>query len=104
MMAGEMATAARLRLPVVVVVLVDRHIQLITVKQERQGAQRYGTLLYDSDYASPPHYFGVPVVPARTLDEVHAAIARGLASDGPLIVEAWVDPSEYDEVILRPHK
>ena len=104
MMAGEMATAARLRLPVVVVVLVDRHIQLITVKQERQGAQRYGTLLYDSDYTSPPHYFGVPVMSARTLDEVHAAIAHGLASDGPLIVEAWVDPSEYDEVILRPHK
>jgi thiamine pyrophosphate-dependent acetolactate synthase large subunit-like protein len=46
----------------------------------------------------------VPVVPARTLDEARAAIARGWASDGPLIVEAWVDPSEYDEVILRPHK
>jgi hypothetical protein len=84
--------------------LVDCHIQLITVKQERQGAQRYGTLLYGSDYTSPPHYFGVPVVSASTPDEVHAAIAQGLASDGPLIVEAWGEPSEYDAVILRPHK
>jgi len=56
------------------------------------------------------HVLGVPsgpwvsVMSARTLDEVHAAIAHGLASDGPLIVEAWADPSEYDEVILRPHK
>ena len=104
MMVGEMATAARLGLPVVFVVLVDRHIQLITVKQERQGCQRYGTLLSAS--APPPvhHYFGVPAVTVRTEAEVHEAIAQGLRAEGPLIVEALVDPAEYDRVILRPHK
>lgn len=104
MMAGEMATAARLGLPVVVVVLVDRHIQLITVKQERQGAQRYGTQLYPSGYTSPEHYFGVPVVAAHTVDEVREAVAQGLKGNAPLVVEAIVDPAAYDEVILRPHK
>lgn len=104
MMAGEMATAARLGLPVVVVVLVDRHIQLITVKQERQGAQRYGTQLYPSGYTSPEHYFGVPVVVARSVDEVREAVVQGLRGSAPLVVEALVDPATYDEVILRPHK
>ena len=85
-------------------VLIDRNIQLITIKQERQGHARYGTHVYPESYASPPHYFGVPVTTARTVAEVHDAVAQGLKADGPLIVEAMVDPSEYDEVILRPHK
>ena len=104
MMVGEMATAARLGLPVVFVVLVDRQIQLISVKQERQGCQPYGTLL--SAAALPPvhHYFGVPAVTVRTEAEVYEAIAQGLRAEGPLVVEALVDPAEYDRVILRPHK
>jgi acetolactate synthase-1/2/3 large subunit len=104
MMVGEMATAARLGLPIVFVVLVDRHIQLITIKQERQGHARYGTYLYPESYASPAHYFGVPVIAARSVAEVHDGVAQGLKGDGPLIVEAMVDPSEYDQLILRPHK
>ena len=104
MMVGEMATAVRLGLAVVVVVLVDRHLQLITVKQERQGYPCYGTPLFPAAYSSPSHYFGVPVLPAGTVTEVHEAIAEGLAASGPVIVEATVDPSEYDEIILRRHK
>jgi acetolactate synthase-1/2/3 large subunit len=104
MMVGEMATAARLRLPVVFVVLVDQHIQLITVKQQRQGFPPYGTVLYPDSYAAPAHYFGVPVLTAQTVAEVHDAVAHGLQTDGPVIVEARVDPSEYDGVILRRHK
>ena len=104
MMVGEMATAMRLGLAIVVVVLVDRHLQLITVKQQRQGFPCYGTPLFANAYPSPPHYFGVPVLPASTVTEVHEAIAQGLAASGPVIVEATVDPSEYDEIILRPHK
>ncbi len=104
MMAGEMATAARLGLPVVVVVLVDRQIQLITVKQQRQGSAHYGTTLHGTDYTSPPHYFGVPVLPAHTITEVREALAHGLQANGPTVIEAFVDPAEYDRVILRPHK
>jgi acetolactate synthase-1/2/3 large subunit len=104
MMVGEMATAARLKLPIVFVVLVDRHIQLITVKQERQGYARYGTLLSSADYVPVSNYFGVPVVSVRTEADVHQAVAQGLQADGPVVIEALVDPSEYDQVILRPHK
>ena len=104
MMVGEMATAMRHGLAIVVVVLVDRHLQLITVKQERQGFPCYGTPLFPAAYPTPSHYFGVPVLSAATVTEVHEAIAHGLAASGPVIVEATVDPSEYDEIILRRHK
>jgi acetolactate synthase-1/2/3 large subunit len=104
MMVGEMATAARLGLPVVFVVLVDRHIQLITIKQKRQGFQPYGTLLHSPSYTPPSNYFGVPVVTADTAADVHDAIAQGLKAEGPTVVEALVDPSEYEDLLLHPHK
>jgi acetolactate synthase-1/2/3 large subunit len=104
MMVGEMATAVRLGLPVVFVVLVDRHLQLITIKQEHQGFPCYGTPLFPAAYASPSHYFGVPVTTVRTVAEAHDAIAQGLQAAGPVIIEALVDPAEYEHLILRPHK
>jgi acetolactate synthase-1/2/3 large subunit len=104
MMVGEMATAVRLGLPVVFVVLVDRHLQLITLKQEHQGFPCYGTPLWPAPYPPPSHYFGVPVTTVRTVAEVHDALAQGLRAGGPVIIEALVDPSEYEHLILRPHK
>ncbi len=104
MMVGEMATATRLGLPIVFVVLVDRHLQLITLKQEHQGFARYGTPLFPTTYNSPSSYFGVPVTAARTLMEVHDALAHGLQASGPVLIEAYVDPAEYEHLILRPHK
>ena len=50
------------------------------------------------------HYFGVPVTTAHTVAEVHDAIAQGLQAAGPVIIEALVDPAEYEHLILRPHK
>jgi thiamine pyrophosphate-dependent acetolactate synthase large subunit-like protein len=46
----------------------------------------------------------VPVTTVRTVAEVHDALAQGLQAAGPVIIEALVDPSEYEHLILRPHK
>jgi acetolactate synthase-1/2/3 large subunit len=104
MMVGEMATAARLGLPVVFVVLTDRNLQLIKIKQERKGYPQYGTALYTEAYRPAPQYFGVPVVTASDPQAFHEAFATALAMSGPAIVEAVVDPNEYDALILKPHK
>ncbi len=104
MMVGEMATAARLGLPVVFVVLSDRNLQLIKIKQERKGYPQYGTALYTDAYQPAPHYFGVPVIAARDPAAFHEALTTALGMPGPVIVEALVDPNEYDALILKPHK
>ena len=31
------------------------------------------------------------------------ALVHSLQADGPTVVEAFIDPAEYDRVILRPH-
>ena len=89
MMVGEMATAARLGLPVVFVVLTDRNLQLIKVKQERRGYPQYGTALYTDAYQPAPQYFGVPVITANDAHAFHEAFAMALTMSGPVIVEAW---------------
>jgi acetolactate synthase-1/2/3 large subunit len=104
MMVGEMATAARLGLPVVFVVLTDRNLQLIKIKQERRGYPQYGTALYTDAYRPAPQYFGVPVL---TVNDAHAfreAFATALNMSEAVIVEAVVDPNEYDTMILKSHK
>jgi acetolactate synthase-1/2/3 large subunit len=104
MMVGEMATAARLGLAVVFVVLTDRNLQLIKIKQERKGYPQYGTALYTDAYQPVSQYFGVPVIAASDAKAFHEAFATALTMSGPVIVEAMVDPNEYDALILKPHK
>jgi acetolactate synthase I/II/III large subunit len=104
MMAGEMATALRLGVHIVFLVLVDRRLELIRIKQERKGYRRYGTFLHGRQYSSATNIFGVPVISATTLPEYEAALNKAFAAQGPVVVEALIDGEEYDELILHKHK
>ncbi|UCF96890.1 MAG: thiamine pyrophosphate-binding protein [Spirochaetaceae bacterium] len=104
MMAGEMATAKRLGLPIIFLVLVDRRLELIRIKQERKGYRRYGTFLHDEQYTSAGSLFGVPVISARSLAEYEKALNEAFTAEGPVVVEAFIDGEEYDGLILHKHK
>ncbi len=100
MMAGEISTAVRLRLPVVFVVLRDRYLSLIRVKQERRGFPGAAAVeLYGPDYRPSDTLFGAPVVVADTEEAFRAAFAAGLSAAGPTVIEAVVDPAEYSGMV-----
>ena len=99
MMAGEINTAVRLRLPVVFVVFRDRFLSLIKVKQSRKEYHRYGVELFSSGYSPSDNFFGAKVIVAEREEEFREALKRGLEGNEPLIIEAVVDPSEYDVII-----
>jgi hypothetical protein len=46
----------------------------------------------------------VPVIAANDAHAFHEAFATALTMSEPVIVEAVVDPNEYDALILKPHK
>lgn len=98
MMAGEMATAARLGLPIPFVVLNDRWLSLIKVKQERKHYAYRGVEVAPV-VAPPAEYFGVPTRVARTPAEFRAAFTAALRADGPTVVEALVEPDYYSTVL-----
>ena len=60
MMVGEMATAKRLGVSVVFVLLTDHSLELIRIKQERKSCEIYGTPLHGDGYDSAAHFLRRP--------------------------------------------
>jgi len=104
MMVGEMATAMRLGVHIVFVLMTDKSLSLIRIKQENKGYERYATSLFNKNYASAKSFFGVPVMEANSAKEYCAALKKAFAAEGPVIVEAFVDSGEYDELILKGNR
>ncbi len=100
MTCGELAVAQRLNLAIPFVVLDDRWLSLIKVKQEQRGLQRYGTELNAGEGLAPPaHYFGVPAVGVESGAALERELAKALRSHGPTVIEARVDPAHYSETV-----
>jgi acetolactate synthase-1/2/3 large subunit len=100
MSCGEVVVARRLGLALPIIVLDDRWLALMKVKQERRSYALWGTEL-DTDLPPPPppHYFGVPTRLAENADALAAALAEALKAQGPTIIETMVDPSHYSETV-----
>jgi acetolactate synthase-1/2/3 large subunit len=100
MTCGEVATAKRLGITLPVVVLDDRWLALIKVKQIRRQFPLYGTELQAEDYRAPPaHYFGVPAVAANSADALEHAVTAALTAKGPTVIEAVVDSDHYVDTV-----
>ncbi len=104
MTAGELATAVREALPLVIVIFTDNDLALIRIKQEKKSNPIYGTPVRSEGTIGGPSLFGVPVTVARDPHEFRTALEAGFAADGPVIVEAILDSREYDELVLRKDK
>lgn len=100
MTCGEVAVAKRYGLAIPIVVLDDRWLALIKVKQQRRNLALYGTELQPEPYRAPPeHYFGVPAVGVTDPAGLAAALKQALAATGPTVIEAVVDASHYTETV-----
>ncbi|SMC21539.1 acetolactate synthase-1/2/3 large subunit [Desulfacinum hydrothermale DSM 13146] len=104
MMAGEIATARRLGLSVVVVVLSDRSLSLIRVKEAWKEMAPVGVDLHDGLLLDADTFLGAPVYRAQCPDSMRRACERAMEEEGPAIVEARVDGTEYDALIARSYK
>ena len=104
MTVGELATAVRYDVKVVVVLLTDNDLALIRIKQEKKGKPIYGTVVRDGGDVGSATLFGVPVRSAADPDTFRQLLREAFAGDGPVIIEAVVDSREYDDVVLRKDK
>ena len=96
MVLGELAILRDLRLPVVVVTLVDRSLGLIALKQRQMGLSRAGVDFGGTDFAAVASAMGghgVTIGDAGALErEARAAFAR----DGFTVLACDIDASAYD--------
>ena len=105
MAVGELATAKRLNLRIVFVVIYDQSLSLINIKQSKKGYDpHYGTDLNNLPEEPTNHYFGVPVIRATNLVSYQKALEEAFSLDGPVVIEAVANPSEYKDLVLKPNK
>jgi acetolactate synthase I/II/III large subunit len=101
MNAGELVTAKRYNLPVIVVVFSDGELNLIKVKQSWRNLAPYGTMLYQGDLFDSEMFLGVRVLRASTHAEMHRSVIEALTINAPVIINAVIDPEEYRWLIVR---
>jgi acetolactate synthase-1/2/3 large subunit len=101
MTCGELATARRAGLAIPVVVLDDRWLSLIQIKQHKRQFEQYGSNVEPEPYREPPaHYFNVPAVGVRDEAALRTALEAAFKADGPTVIEAVVDASHYFETVF----
>ncbi|MBT5048386.1 MAG: thiamine pyrophosphate-binding protein [Rhodospirillaceae bacterium] len=101
MTCGELATAKRLGITLPVVVLDDRWLGLIRIKQTRRQYGIYGTELQSEEYREPPaHYFGVPAIGVRNPEDLGKAVEEALKADHPTVIEAVVNSDHYMDTVF----
>jgi len=101
MMAGEMITAKRYNLPVIVVVFSDGELNLIKVKQSWRDLPAYGTMLYQGDLFGADIFLGVKVITAGSNESMRMAVIEALSVSEPVIINAVIDPEDYKWLIVR---
>jgi len=102
MMAGEVVTALRYKLPIIIVVFSDGELNLIRLKQSWKEIPPYGTSLYSGDLFTASHFLGVKVITTDSKDSLRKAVNLALSLDEPVIINAVIDPDDYKWLIVKP--
>ena len=95
MTVAELATAARYRLPIKIVVLNNGSLAQIKWEQLLfMGNPEFGCELAPVDFAKVAEGMSVRGMRVDDPDQVRRVLAEAFAHDGPVLVDAVVDPSE----------
>jgi acetolactate synthase-1/2/3 large subunit len=99
MVASELETAARLRLPIVIVVFNDAALSLIEVKQEQKGFEGVSMRYAGPDLVALGRAFGIRALAATNEATLSHALISAQTAPGPALIDARIDPSGYRRVL-----
>jgi acetolactate synthase I/II/III large subunit len=100
MVLGELETLARLESNVTVVVLDDASLSLIAAKQAPTGQGGSAATEYRViDFAGVARACGVPGIRVSSTEGYRAALDEAFSTDGPMLIDAVVDPTAYGRVL-----
>ncbi|QFT98067.1 Acetolactate synthase [Roseovarius sp. THAF8] len=96
MVAGELATAAELRLTPIFLVFVDASLALIELKQRQRQLANKGVDFARHDFAAMGRAFGGAGHTVRTRAELRTALQAALHCDTFSVIAAEIEPGGYD--------
>jgi acetolactate synthase I/II/III large subunit len=95
MVAAELETAARLGLPIIIVVFDDQALSLIEVKQEQRGITGASMRYAGPDFPALARAFGFRAWIAEDEGAFGNALVAAQAAPGPTLIDARIDASGY---------
>lgn len=95
MRVSELETAVREQTPIVVVVFNDGYLNLIRMKQRRQGYRVLGSQFAAADFVRVAEGFGFQAARADTEAALRRALQQAVASGQPWVIDAHIDPDGY---------
>jgi acetolactate synthase-1/2/3 large subunit len=95
MCAGELLTAVREKVRVITIVFNDASLSLIEIKQQARELPPSGVALGAVDWVALAGSVGMPGWTARDEAELKGAIDHAVAHDGPTLIDAKIDRSNY---------
>jgi len=99
----ELATVVQERLPIKIAILNNGYLGMVRQWQQLFFEGRYsGTPLLGPDFARVAEAYGIPGMTVRDKSEVASAIARAVASDGPMLIDFCVEQEENVYPMVAP--
>ena len=92
---GELAVIAEHGLRVTVVVLNDDALTLIELKQTKMQVETGAVRFKSPNFMEVAGGFGIKAARAASNDEFRDLYEQSLTAEGPMLIEAVCDPSEY---------
>jgi len=99
MVAAELETVARLRLPLLIVVFNDEALSLIGIKQEQKGFEGVSMRYRGPDLAALARAFGMRAFTATDEPTLERALIGAQTAPGPALIDARIDPSGYRRML-----
>ena len=96
MVAGELATAAELKITPIIVVFVDASLALIEKKQRERQMTNRGVDFTEHDFAAMGRAFGGAGVTVRSRTELTRALEDAQKADTFTVIAAMIDKGAYD--------
>jgi acetolactate synthase-1/2/3 large subunit len=95
MRVSELETARRENVPIIIVIFNDGYLNLIKMKQERQGYAVLGSQFAPVDYARVSEGFGFQAACVETATAMREALQQAVASGQPWVIDARINPEGY---------
>ena len=95
MCAGVLSTLSQIKVPVVIVVLLDGALDLIRAHQQRLGVEPFGTEFPAPDITRIGSAFGLQATTVATEANLSSELRRALGRSGASVIGVNIDPTCY---------
>ncbi|RYY61149.1 MAG: ubiquinone-dependent pyruvate dehydrogenase [Chitinophagaceae bacterium] len=94
MMMGDLLTIYQYNLPVKIIIYNNSSLGFVAMEMKVAGLPPFGTDLKNPDFAKMAEAIGIMGIRVETPDAIQPALDKAFMHDGPVLIDAVVNPSE----------